>query len=72
MAKAGRCHICGEYNRLTHEHIPPGSALNETPICIYSFDESLRRDDDQMPWDFTGKNGHPMGGGELYVFGGNL
>lgn len=59
MARSGRCHICGEYKRLTDEHIPPRSALNENPICIYSGEEALRNDD-QMPWDFKGKKGRPM------------
>lgn len=59
MARSGRCHICGEYKRLTDEHIPPRSALNESPICIYSGEEALRNDD-KMPWDLTDKKGRPM------------
>lgn len=59
MAKSGRCHICGEYKRLTDEHIPPRSAFNDSHICIYTGEESLRNDD-QMPWDFSGMEGRPI------------
>ena len=65
MPKAGRCHICGKYRRLTDEHIPPQSALNRHPSCLYTFEEALRQDD-QMPWEFEGKKGRPMGKGILF------
>lgn len=28
----GECHICGEYRKLSFEHVPPESAFNDRPI----------------------------------------
>ena len=37
----GYCHICGEFTKLTFEHIPPHKAFNYTPSsfisCLYGY-----------------------------------
>lgn len=44
MKKAiyGQCHICGEYGKLSFEHIPPEAALNKGQIKAYSGEEILK------------------------------
>lgn len=34
----GSCALCGKYEKLSFEHIPPRSALNNKPINIHRFD----------------------------------
>lgn len=35
--KFGICAICGEYKKLTFEHVPPKAAFNDQPIFIQTF-----------------------------------
>lgn len=58
MAKSGRCHICGETRKLTEEHIPPYSAMNDSPVCLYHGEQALSTD--QMPWESEGRTGRPL------------
>ena len=39
----GYCAICGQYRKLTFEHIPPQKALNNTKVNVYSLNEQLKR-----------------------------
>ena len=36
--KSGACHICGNYGRLSPEHVPPRSAFNDTRIIEYTLE----------------------------------
>lgn len=38
MAKTGFCALCGKNKKLSFEHVPPRSALNDKPIFIQTFD----------------------------------
>lgn len=38
----GQCHICGEYGKLSFEHIPPQAALNNGQVKAYSGEEILK------------------------------
>jgi hypothetical protein len=35
------CHICGEYKRMSFEHVPPKAAFNDNPILRNDFEKSL-------------------------------
>jgi hypothetical protein len=39
MAKdrEGYCRLCGQYGKLSYEHVPPKSAYNDQPIALYTF-----------------------------------
>lgn len=44
MAKIiGKCAICGEYDTLSYEHIPPKDALNKNGVKVYSGDDAIKR-----------------------------
>ena len=38
----GICHICGKYDRLSFEHIPPEAALNKKGLRVYSGNEVIK------------------------------
>ena len=52
----GFCHICGEYRKLTFEHVPPKVALNNGRTIEYSTEEILKSlsDSNRLPWDRNG------------------
>jgi hypothetical protein len=39
-AKFGRCWLCGQWAKLTREHIPPHSAFNDRSILVLAIDEN--------------------------------
>jgi hypothetical protein len=39
-AKFGRCWLCGQWAKLTREHIPPHSAFNDRPILMLAIEEN--------------------------------
>lgn len=40
----GICHICGQFTKLTSEHLPPKSTGNNKPIRYYSYDQIFSTD----------------------------
>lgn len=38
----GVCHICGQFGRLSFEHVPPEKAFNDARAQIYGMDDYLR------------------------------
>ena len=49
----GYCHICGEFTKLTFEHIPPHKAFNYTPARVIQGDEAIKlvTENGRLPWD---------------------
>lgn len=45
----GICHICGQRDRLTYEHVPPKSAFNNQPARLYNMLDSIGSDN--LPWE---------------------
>jgi hypothetical protein len=39
-AKFGKCWLCGQWAKLTREHIPPHSAFNDRPILMFAIAEN--------------------------------
>lgn len=37
----GTCHICGQFKRLSYEHLPPKSAGNKNTVKFYTFDDFI-------------------------------
>jgi len=51
----GKCRICGSYDQLTYEHVPPRSALNSSRQHLYSGDSIINLiESDRLPWEFSG------------------
>lgn len=38
MERFGYCRLCGEFKKLTFEHIPPEAAFNSNPIYFKDFE----------------------------------
>lgn len=38
----GHCHICGNYTKLSFEHVPPHAAFNSNSALLFSFDNFLQ------------------------------
>jgi len=51
----GKCHICGNTDKLTYEHVPPAKAFNSHRAFVYFGKDILG--DDYVPWDLPGKKG---------------
>jgi len=65
----GKCHICGNTDKLTYEHVPPAKAFNSHKAFVY-----LARDvlgSDYVPWDLSGKKAkqHQKGIGDYTLCG---
>lgn len=58
MAKrehTGICHICGEYKKLTYEHIPPEAAFNSQRRKMNTVEELMEsKKINRAPWDIEG------------------
>lgn len=51
----GICHICGEYKKLTYEHIPPEAAFNNQRRQMSTVEELMNdKTDNRAPWDIEG------------------
>ena len=51
----GICHICGEYKKLTYEHIPPEAAFNSQRRKMSTVEELMGNEkDNRAPWDIEG------------------
>lgn len=52
MARMGICHICGQYGKLTAEHVPPRKSFNDSKIFRGNISEFIGRS--KFPWDTEG------------------
>lgn len=62
----GTCKLCGQFKKLTEEHIPPKNAFNSSDAVVLPFDEVIKvmtEDEGRMPWDIKGLNGRIQQGG---------
>lgn len=66
----GKCKLCGNFTKLTFEHVPPKSAFNDTPVKIVSGEDAISTlGDDRLPWDFSDLHGRTQqrGKGGYYL-----
>ncbi len=68
----GNCKLCGEYKKLTFEHVPPEKAFNSSAVKKFTGDEVMKimaGTDDRMPWDINGLSGkiQQRGSGDYYL-----
>lgn len=68
----GNCKLCGNYKKLTFEHVPPEKAFNSSAVKKFTGDEAMKLmtgDDDRMPWDLSGLSGkiQQRGSGDYYL-----
>ena len=49
----GKCRICGEFTKLTFEHVPPGATFNKQSIKLVDALECIKAEQtaDIMPWE---------------------
>lgn len=62
----GYCKICGRYNDLTAEHIPPKNAFNSASVIKLHYSEAIKvfsGADGRLPWDVEGLHGTVQQGG---------
>lgn len=51
----GNCHICGQYKKLTYEHIPPEAAFNSQRRKMSTVEELMKgKTENRAPWDIEG------------------
>ena len=68
----GICRLCGQYKKLTFEHVPPESAFNNFPVKHYRFDsviQMMRESNSNTLWNTDGKRYEPQqrGSGGYYL-----
>ena len=44
MKKYGNCHLCGEYKKLSFEHVPPKKAFNDKPAIYTEIEKMIDKD----------------------------
>ncbi|MDD5658578.1 MAG: hypothetical protein PHR39_01020 [Actinomycetota bacterium] len=54
--KIGKCHLCGNVNKLSLEHVPPQKAYNASNAKLFQGDQLIAKDG--LPWDFNGLKGN--------------
>ncbi len=69
---SGNCKLCGQFKKLTFEHVPPKKAFNSSSVTVFPFDEVIKLytcADGRMPWDISGLKGkiQQKGGGGYYL-----
>ena len=69
---AGTCKICGEFKKLSFEHVPPRHAFNSNKVIKLPFGEVVKTmtgTNGRMPWDTTGLKGkfEQRGSGDYYL-----
>lgn len=54
--RIGVCHICGQRDRLTYEHVPPKAALNNQSAKLFSGEVILNsaKNTNTLPWETQG------------------
>lgn len=51
----GVCHICGEYGKLSYEHIPPKAAFNSLNQRMSTLEDLLSdKSESRVPWNMQG------------------
>ena len=51
----GICRLCGKYQKLEYEHVPPRAALNSKPAKTYSGLQMIKNmQSGKLPWNFDG------------------
>jgi hypothetical protein len=61
----GICRLCGNYGKLSFEHVPPESAFNDQRILVSSFEQMLTR---EHPDEFKGRQ-QQRGAGDYTLCG---
>lgn len=57
----GTCHLCGDFTKLSFEHVPPKAAFNDRPVVQATINELIKKESDLN--NFTGKiNQRGVGG----------
>lgn len=51
----GKCRICGEYKRLTYEHVPPEIAFNKKSVKVVKGDTffTSQAPENRLPWELN-------------------
>lgn len=67
----GVCRICGEYKKLSFEHVPPGATYNKQAVrfvTVTDFIEAEKKDD-ALPWELDKVKGRisQRGRGDYYI-----
>lgn len=57
----GVCHLCGEYTKLSFEHVPPKAAFNDRPVVNANIEMLIKKEADLD--SFTGKTNQRGAGG---------
>jgi len=57
----GVCHICGEYTKLSFEHVPPKAAFNSKPVVNANIEALIKKEKDLD--NFSGKTSQRSSGG---------
>jgi len=60
--KFGHCCICGNYSKLSFEHVPPRSAFNDHPVFVADIKELIGKWDGEIK-NIKGKI-HQLGSGD--------
>ena len=67
----GECRICGEYKKLTFEHVPPGATFNKQAVRFVSVKDYIEsgKHDNAMPWELEKIKGRisQRGRGDYYI-----
>ena len=51
----GNCKLCGEYRKLTFEHVPPKKAFNNSRVHVLEGEDAIKTmSDGRMPWELLG------------------
>ena len=67
MEKMGICKLCGQYKKLTFEHVPPKGTFNNHPVRVVNGMETLS--EERLPWDTKELKGRiqQKGKGDYYL-----
>lgn len=67
----GICRICGEYKKLSFEHVPPGATYNKQSVRFVSVKDFIEaeKEKDIMPWELNRVKGKvsQRGRGDYYI-----
>lgn len=68
----GKCRICGEYKKLSFEHVPPGATFNKQAVRLVNVRDFIvaeKQDESTMPWELEKVKGRisQRGRGDYYI-----
>lgn len=67
----GICRICGEYKKLSFEHVPPGTTFNKQAVRLVKVDDFIEAEkcEDALPWELNKVKGtiNQRGRGGYYI-----